>query len=217
MMGDETPRASVLGALRQVREMSAGTLAALCSGDGHAPPPLNEAEAERLSAGDLTGAPSFCRGRFSRVAGAFADRGLRAGGCRGDERACHARACRSSRQHTKNDAREVLASAHLHPAPTPYSPLGLRLPLAPDGRGPALAAEPAYIKGRAEIQDEGSQLPRFLLSQNQANRCSISAPARAAKLWRLPRRCKTRVRSTRPTAMGTEPCGASPDSTRQGA
>ncbi len=64
MMGDETPRAIVLGALRQVREMSAGALAALCSGEGHAPPPLNEAELERLSAGDLTGAPSFVAGDF---------------------------------------------------------------------------------------------------------------------------------------------------------
>ncbi len=58
---------------------------------------------------------------------------------------------------------KALASlAHLRAAPTPYSPSGLRLPLAPDGRGPALAAEPAYIKGRLEIQDEGSQLAALL-------------------------------------------------------
>ncbi len=36
------------------------------------------------------------------------------------------------------------------------------MPLARDGRGPALAAEPAYIKGLAEIQDEGSQLAAAL-------------------------------------------------------
>src|SRR6202011_5895341 len=49
IMGGKSPRASVLGALRQVREMSAGALAALCSGEGHASPPLNESEIERLA------------------------------------------------------------------------------------------------------------------------------------------------------------------------
>ncbi|MGH9677959.1 MAG: MFS transporter, partial [Candidatus Acidiferrum sp.] len=38
IMGEDTPRASVLGALRQLRDMSAGALVALCSGEGHAPP-----------------------------------------------------------------------------------------------------------------------------------------------------------------------------------
>ncbi|MGH6857655.1 MAG: MFS transporter, partial [Methylocella sp.] len=64
IMGEDTPRTCVLGALRQLREMSAGALAALCSGEGHAPPPLNEGEAERLKAGDLTGAPNFVAGDF---------------------------------------------------------------------------------------------------------------------------------------------------------
>src|ERR1700724_400984 len=63
----------------------------------------------------------------------------------------------------KTTREKVLASlAYLRATPTPYSPSGLRLPLAPDGRGPALAAEPAYIKGLAEIQDEGSQLAAIL-------------------------------------------------------
>jgi 16S rRNA (cytosine967-C5)-methyltransferase len=63
----------------------------------------------------------------------------------------------------KTTREKVLASlAYLGAAPTPYSPSGLRLPLTPEGRGPALAAEPAYIKGLAEIQDEGSQLAAIL-------------------------------------------------------
>jgi hypothetical protein len=64
IMDNESPRASVLGALRQVRDMSAGALAALCSGEGHAPSPLNESEIERLAAADLTDAPSFVAGDF---------------------------------------------------------------------------------------------------------------------------------------------------------
>ena len=52
--------------------------------------------------------------------------------------------------------------AHLRAEPTPLSPIGLRVPLAADGRGPALKAEPAYIKGLVEVQDEGSQIATLL-------------------------------------------------------
>ena len=46
--------------------------------------------------------------------------------------------------------------------PTPLSPLGLRIPFGPDGRAVSLSAEPDYLKGRVEIQDEGSQLAALL-------------------------------------------------------
>lgn len=163
IMGDDTPRASVLGALRQLRDMSVGALAALCTGEGHTPPPLNEGEVERLSAGDLTGAPSFVAGDFPAwlepsLAAVFGPAVV------AEMSALATRAPVDLRVNTLRTTREkALASlAHLRAAPTPYSPLGLRLPLAPDGRGPALAAEPAYIKGHAEIQDEGSQLAAIL-------------------------------------------------------
>ena len=45
--------------------------------------------------------------------------------------------------------------SHLEPEKTPLSPIGLRILPRPDGRGPALSAEPAYIKGLVEVQDEG--------------------------------------------------------------
>ena len=54
------------------------------------------------------------------------------------------------------------ALAHLGAEPTPLSPVGLRIAIRPDGRGPALAAEPAYVKGLVEVQDEGSQLAALL-------------------------------------------------------
>src|ERR1700730_6079992 len=62
IMGEETPRAIVLGALYQIHNMSAGELTALCSGEAHAPPPLSEEELERLSAGNLAAAPDFVAG-----------------------------------------------------------------------------------------------------------------------------------------------------------
>ena len=43
-------------------------------------------------------------------------------------------------------------------APAPWSPDGLRLVQAADAKSPAIHAEPAFIKGLIEIQDEGSQL-----------------------------------------------------------
>ena len=64
----------------------------------------------------------------------------------------------------KDDAREGAwqRSLTLSPQPTPLSPVGLRIAIRPDGRGPALAAEPAYVKGLVEVQDEGSQLAALL-------------------------------------------------------
>jgi 16S rRNA (cytosine967-C5)-methyltransferase len=56
----------------------------------------------------------------------------------------------------------LAALAHLNAQPTPFSPIGLRISPAADGRGPALAAEPAFAKGMVEIQDEGSQLASLL-------------------------------------------------------
>ena len=56
----------------------------------------------------------------------------------------------------------LAALAHLSPQPTPFSPVGLRIAIRPDGRGPALNAEPAYLKGLVEVQDEGSQLAALL-------------------------------------------------------
>ncbi|MGB7102243.1 MAG: RsmB/NOP family class I SAM-dependent RNA methyltransferase, partial [Xanthobacteraceae bacterium] len=48
--------------------------------------------------------------------------------------------------------------AHLNAQPTRWSPLGLRIRLSADARSPAIHAEPAFLKGAIEIQDEGSQL-----------------------------------------------------------
>jgi len=54
------------------------------------------------------------------------------------------------------------ALAHLHATPTPWSPVGLRIALSAEAKSPPILAEPAFIDGLAEVQDEGSQLAAIL-------------------------------------------------------
>jgi 16S rRNA (cytosine967-C5)-methyltransferase len=51
---------------------------------------------------------------------------------------------------------------HLRAEPTRWSPLGLRIKLSADSKNPAIHAEPAFLKGTIEVQDEGSQLAALL-------------------------------------------------------
>ena len=62
IMGGPSPRAEMLGALRQTHDLDAEAIAALFSGEGHAPAKLTEAERERLAAADLSGAPAHVVG-----------------------------------------------------------------------------------------------------------------------------------------------------------
>src|SRR4029453_7453753 len=39
-----------------------------------------------------------------------------------------------------------------------WSPVGLRIALPADAKSPAIHAEPAFLKGLVEVQDEGSQI-----------------------------------------------------------
>jgi len=163
LMGDSSPRAVAIGALKQLRDLDEAAIAALFSGEGHAPTPLTEAERERLRSGDLSGAPDPVRGDYPEwLAADFAE------SCGDDAveegKALASRAPIDLRVNTlKTNRDKALASlAHLSPAPTPLSPIGLRIVAKADGRGPALSAEPAYVKGLIEVQDEGSQLASLL-------------------------------------------------------
>ena len=65
--------------------------------------------------------------------------------------------CASTRSRpTATAAAEALAD--LAPEPTRWSPHGLRIRLKADAKSPAVHAEPAFLKGLIEVQDEGSQL-----------------------------------------------------------
>jgi 16S rRNA (cytosine967-C5)-methyltransferase len=163
VMGDATPRGVLLGTLRLVRGQSLDEARALFSGEGHAPAPLDDAEVLRYSTGNLTGASPHVSGDFpdwleAPLVEAFGDSVV------AETAALAARAPVDLRVNTlKADRAKALARlAHLGAQPTPLSPIGIRLSLGTDGRAPALAAEPAFVKGLVEVQDEGSQIAALL-------------------------------------------------------
>ena len=163
IMGEETPRAIVLGSLRQMRSLDVDAIAALCTGEAHAPAPLSEAEAARLRDATLDDAPDHVRGDYpewlaEHFAAAFGDEAVAEGRALADRAPVDLRVNRLKGEREK--AAKMLA--HLEPEETPLSPLGLRLKTGADGRGPSLSAEPAYVRGFVEIQDEGSQLASLI-------------------------------------------------------
>ena len=163
IMAESGPRAEMLGALRQTHDLDADAIAALFTGEGHAPAKLTEAERERLTAAGLTGAPSHVMGDFPEWLTAQFEASF--GASAGEEgRALAERAPVDLRVNLlKTNRDKALATlAHLKPEPTPLSPLGLRIAMRPDGRAPPLASDPAYVKGLVELQDEGSQLAALL-------------------------------------------------------
>jgi 16S rRNA (cytosine967-C5)-methyltransferase len=163
MMQDETPRAIVLGALHLQRGLSVEEIASLCSDEGHSPAILSEAERAHLSDASLEGTPLHVAADIPKwlaphFLAAFGEGALEEG------RALAERAPIDLRVNGLKTSRDKALSklAHLHPQPTPFSPIGLRIAPGADGRAPALTAEPAFAKGLVEIQDEGSQLAALL-------------------------------------------------------
>ncbi len=164
IMGEGSPRAVLLGMLTLQRGMTPEGVAALCSGERFAPEPLSDDERRRLESARLEGAPPPVAGDFPD----WIEPSLRA--IFGDDlvpelQALATRAPLDLRVNTlKAGSREEIHDAlpHLGAVETPHSPLGLRIRPSEDGRGPAVQAEPEFLKGRIEIQDEGSQLAALL-------------------------------------------------------
>jgi len=164
LMGASTPRAILFGALRLERGMSVDSIAQLADGVRHAPPPPDRAEADALAAAALRDdAPAHVRGDYPEwldpyLAAVFGEE-------RADEGAALSRrAPVDLRVNTLRTDRDTAAGAlaHVGATPTPWSPVGLRIALSADAKSPPLHAEPAYIDGLIEIQDEGSQLAALL-------------------------------------------------------
>src|SRR5271154_5756831 len=163
LMGDDTPRARLLGMLHIERKLDADAIAALCDGSRFAPSALTEAERSALASNTLAKAPPPIAGDYPEwldpyLAEVFGeDRALEAA-------AMASRAPLDLRVNTLKAKREkVLAStAHLGTMETPWSPLGLRIDLSADARNPGVHSEEAFIKGMIEVQDEGSQLAALL-------------------------------------------------------
>jgi 16S rRNA (cytosine967-C5)-methyltransferase len=159
LMGSDTPRAILLGMLRRERGLDVGAIGNLASGVGHAPPPLTDEERGRLGAAALDDAPAHVAGDYPEWLDPHLQRVF--GNERAEEGAALAsRAPLDLRVNTLHADRDKAASmlADLAPEPTRWSPNGLRIRLAADAKSPAVHAEPAFLKGMVEIQDEGSQL-----------------------------------------------------------
>ena len=159
IMGADTPRAILLGMLKRERGLDAGAVAKLADGSRYGPPALSEDERARLDAADMTAAPSWVAGDYPEwlephFARAFGD-------ARAEEGAALAsRAPLDLRVNTLKAERDKAAGmlSDLQPEPSRWSPWGLRIRLAADAKSPAIHAEPAFLKGMIEVQDEGSQL-----------------------------------------------------------
>lgn len=168
LMGGETPRAVMAGALRLQRGLSPDAVSRLFSGERHAPDALNDEERAKL-AGSLNDAPPHVRADvpewiWPSLEAAFGDGAV-------DETAAFAR--RAPIDIRVNDLKitrkKLMAElAHLNPEETPYSLDGMRFQPGDDGRGPSLQTEKAFLDGLFEIQDEGSQL---------ASRLSLASPS----------------------------------------
>jgi 16S rRNA (cytosine967-C5)-methyltransferase len=163
LMGEDTPRATLLGMLVRERGLGLDGVVKLADGSRFAPPPLTDTEREKLSAADVAGAPSHVRGDYPEWLDSYLARVF------GEERAEEGAALASRapldlRANTLKGERDkaLAALSDLKPEPTRWSPHGLRIRLAADAKSPAIHAEPAYLKGLIEIQDEGSQLAALL-------------------------------------------------------
>ncbi len=149
--------------LRLERKLDGEAIATLADGARFAPAPPSPAERARLDAADLEGAPPWVAGDYPEWLDPHLDRVF------GAERVAEGAALASRapldlRVNTlKSDRDKVVAAlGHLDPQPTRWSPFGVRVALAADARNPAIHAEPAFIKGWLEVQDEGSQLAAML-------------------------------------------------------
>lgn len=168
--GEDTPRAWVFGALRWGFGAAPEAIEQNCY-EPHAPPPPTEAERAILAEGSpssrLEAAPDWVRGDYpewleQEFASVF-------GSMRALEGAALAAVApidlRANRLVT---SREVLAQKLGHskalegvPEATPLAPDGLRIPWRA-GRSFAWGAEPSFLDGWFEVQDEGSQLAALL-------------------------------------------------------
>ena len=160
-IGDDSPRAAVLGALRLVWDWPLDRIAEAAAEETHGIGPLTEAERGGLAAPrDLADAPAPVRGDFQDwlevdLASAFGP------DLDAEMRALSERAPVDLRVNTlKTDPERALkALTPLHAHAVAYPPTALRIdaPAAAERTG-AVETIPAFSKGWFEVQDLGSQI-----------------------------------------------------------
>ena len=159
LMGADTPRAVIFGMLKRERGLDTAAIAKLADGSRFAPEALSEEERHELDTSSLKGAPPHVVGDYPDWLEPHFTRAF--GEARAEEGAAlAARAPLDLRVNALKAERTAAAAmlADLKPEPTRWSPWGLRIRLAAEAKSPAIHAEPAFLKGMIEVQDEGSQL-----------------------------------------------------------
>jgi 16S rRNA (cytosine967-C5)-methyltransferase len=163
LMGEQTPRAILLGMLKLERRLNPEEVGRLADGARFAPATLTEVERLRLQSATLDDAPPHVAGDYPQwldphLARVFGEERVQEGA------ALAARAPLDLRVNSiKSDREEAQAAlAHHASEPTRWSPFGLRIRLGAEAKNPAIHAEPAFLKGFIEVQDEGSQLAALL-------------------------------------------------------
>jgi 16S rRNA (cytosine967-C5)-methyltransferase len=152
-------RATALGMLKAARGMEADAISALCDGSRFAPAALTAVEFDALANRDLADAPAQVRGdipewlmpEFSAAFGPEA-------GAEGE--ALSRRAPLDLRVNTLKTTRDkaLPALSEYEAVAGLHSPDSIRVPPRGDGRIKPVQADPLFLKGMVEIQDEGSQL-----------------------------------------------------------
>jgi 16S rRNA (cytosine967-C5)-methyltransferase len=163
VMGAATARAILFGMLRLERGLDVADIDGLADGSRFAPPPLDAEERRLLASASLADAPAHVAGDYpewldSHLARAFGD-------ARAEEAAALARrAPLDLRVNTLVAERSVILAefADYAAVATPWSPWGVRILVPAGAKSPAIQSEPAFLKGKVEVQDEGSQLAALM-------------------------------------------------------
>jgi 16S rRNA (cytosine967-C5)-methyltransferase len=163
IMGADTPRAVLLGMLKRERGLDADAITKLANGSRYAPETLSDDECKRLDSADMTNAPAHVAGDYPEWLDAHLARAF--GEARAEEgQALASRAPLDLRTNTLKGERDAALGilSDLKPEPTRWSPWGLRVRISADAKSLAIHAEPAFLKGLVEVQDEGSQVAALL-------------------------------------------------------
>jgi 16S rRNA (cytosine967-C5)-methyltransferase len=159
IMGSDSARAILIGMLKRERGLDTDAIAKLASGEKYAAEALSDDERKRLDEADMTAAPAYVAGDYPEWLEPHFTRAF--GDARAEEGAALSlRAPLDLRVNTLKADRDKAAAmlSDLQPELARWSPWGLRVRVAADAKSPAVHAEPAFIKGMVELQDEGSQL-----------------------------------------------------------
>jgi 16S rRNA (cytosine967-C5)-methyltransferase len=159
LMGAETPRAILIGMLKRERGLDTDAISKLADGSNYGAAALSDDERARLDAADMSAAPPHVAGDYPEWLDPHFERAF--GKDRGEEGAALAsRAPLDLRVNTLKSEPDRAASMlnDLKPERGRWSPVSLRIALNADAKSPAIHAEPAFLKGMIEVQDEGSQL-----------------------------------------------------------